>query len=83
MSLIGFESKEEAEQFASEKTGMLSFALVHEKSHYGFHPKGIKYCLSSRSIFNKYCELDWGSWKKHELPEDTPAFLVEVMVDGH
>ena len=83
MSLIGFESKEDADQFASKNTSMLSFALVHEKSNYEFHPKGKKHCLSARVAFNKYSGLDWGSWKKHELPEDTPAFLVEVMVDGH
>lgn len=83
MSLVGFELKEEAEQFASENTDVLNFALVHEKSHYGFHPRGKRHCLSARAIFNKYSGLDWGSWKRYELPKDTPAFLVEVMVDGH
>jgi len=81
--LYEFNNKKEAVNKLLENIGMLRFSLLHEKDNYLFHPKGKDDCLRVRSAFNKHMGLDWGSWKRHELPKDTPDFLVEVLIDGH
>jgi len=78
-----FNNRREAMIFARERNTMLRFSILHEKGKYAFHSQGKQECFRVRSVFNKHMGLDWGSWKCHHLPKNTPQFLVEVLVDGH